>query len=139
MKALIVLLCLIGLTSLAQTQKIKIKKELRETKQSERFFFVTICDKYSGAISKKEIYSNNQLLITNNSEGLKIISYELVYRSRGKICSNSNMSNDSINESLKRSILMCDKNTHVVFQDIKAVSKNNDTIFLNPISLKLID
>ncbi len=139
MKALVILFFLLSLTTLSQTKKIKVKKDLSQIKQSELPFLVTICDKYAGSISRKEILTNNKLAITNNTEGLKVISYDMVFKARGKLCIHANMQNDSINLIMQKNILLCDNRTHVLLQDIKAVSKNNDTIFLNPISLKIED
>lgn len=124
----------------SQTQKVKVKKEdVNEKKQSELPFITTICDKYSGNISRKDLFSNNEIKISNNNIDLAVINFEVEFRSRGKLCSYWISKTDTSSLLLQQILMRCDTKSHIIFHDIKAVSKKNDTILLNPISLKIID
>lgn len=128
----------VGLNAFAQTkpQVIKIKKGL---KQSETNAVVTLCDKYYGDIKADDIYKNNQLKISNNLLGLKIISFNISFKRGPGAYSEYTTANDTLSLEIRKDLLTADINGRVFIVGIKAVSKNNDTLYLNPIILRIVN
>lgn len=129
------------LDSVSQTQTIKVVKETAKPSliQSEAPWHVTFCDYYNGTVKIFDLYNpKNNLRISNNTIGLKIKSFEVIYKSKGKLCSWST-SGDSLPQNIRSALLLVDKNSKLFICDIKAISKFQDTILLNSIELKIIE
>lgn len=142
MKFLGALLFLLSLNSFSQTQKITVKKEIKKPSliQSEAPWHVTFCNYYNGTIKLADLYNpKNKIVINHNSIELAIISYELVYKSHGKLCMVALSSADSIPLEWRNKVLQVDRKSKMFISDIKAVSKYQDTILLNSIELRVID
>lgn len=142
MKILVVLFFLLSLSTFSQIQKITVKKETKKPSliQSKAPWHVTFCDYYNGAIKRVDLYNpKNKIVINHNNIELAIISYELTYISRGKLCIEALRSADSIPLETRNKLLQVDKNRKIFISNIKAVSKYQDTVLLNTIELRIID
>lgn len=142
MKFLAAIFILFSLTTFSQTQTIKIKKEAQKPSlvQSKSPWLVTFCNYYYGTIKLVDLFNpNNKLVISNNTIDLKIIRFDLTWRtSLGKLY-NYTTTGDSITIDIRKQLLQIDKRSKLFISDIKAVSKYQDTIFLNPIELRVVD
>jgi hypothetical protein len=127
---------LIALRSFSQTTAIKVRKPFS---QVDAPWHVTIAGKYAGTITKAELLMDPQFKIAFNTIGLRIISYEMTNQIKGKLCMWGGLQNDTLSTETKKQVLQTGKGTMLVFDRIKAVSKTNDTIYLNPISLKVLE
>jgi hypothetical protein len=136
LRIIAVICLLIAFRSFSQTSTIKVRKPLS---QAEAPWNVTLCGKYSGSITKAEILADPKLKISFNTIGLRIISYEIVHKKQGKVSMHLGSKTDTLYAEVIKEISLTDENTNLWVQDIKAVSKNNDTIYLNPIILKVLD
>lgn len=127
----------------AQTKplKIKVKKETynKNMKQSEMPHIVTLCDKYTGDVTKSDIIKNPVLKISNNIYELQILSFELIYKKKGKLCLYSGIFKDTIPNYVIKEILEIDKQSKFFISTIKATTKQNDTLLLNAIELRVVD
>lgn len=141
MKLFVVIFSLFSLGLFSQSPKIKIQKEKQKPSliQSESPWHVTFCNYYNGSIKLTDLYnSKNKLKVSNNIVDLKIISFELIYKSKGKLFSSST-AGDSIPQDIRNGLLLIDKQTKLFICDIKAVSTYRDTVLLNSIELKITD
>ena len=130
------MICLsLSLQSISQIQVIKVKKE---TGQSEAPWHVTICGMYRGDVKVEDLYKNNQLKIAYNTIGLRILYFDVAMKSKGKLYLFST-SGDTLSLDIRSRLIQADKNSKIYIDDIKAVSKNKDTVFLNPITLRIIE
>lgn len=130
------IICFIScLSAFSQTQKITVRKP---ASQADMPWHVTLCGMYRGDVKTEDIYKDHQLKISNNTAGLRIISFEVTFKSLGKIYSYSTPG-DTLSLELRKSLLGADKKAKIYIDDIRAVSKNKDTLFLNPITLRVID
>ena len=142
MKFIVTILFFTCLNTFSQTQKIIIKKESEKPTllQSESPWQVTFCNYYNGTIKLSDLYNpKNKLVINRNIISLRIISYELVYKSHGKIVLSALSSSDSIPLEWRTKLLQIDKRSKMFISDIRGVSKYQDTILLNSIELRIID
>ncbi len=98
---------------------------------------VTLCDKYYGKVTKKEIKDDPTLRISYNTLMWQIISYEYSYSLNG-IASWRVVNDNKLPDNL---LLKLDSltNRFLYVDEIKAVNKIQDTIFLNSIKVKVID
>lgn len=126
---------LFGLRAVAQIPTIKVKKELT---QADAPWNVTLCGMYRGNVKVEDICKNNQLKIAYNTIGLRIIRFDITFKSNDKIY-NWSTTGDTISAEIRSRLMLVDKKAKVFIDDIKAVSKNNDTIYLNPITLRVIE
>ena len=131
----IILTCIYGLTY-GQVKTIKVKKP---TKQSEMTSVVTWCGLYYGKVTVANMLADNKLKISNNKENIRIISSDITFFIKGVGTHNISQPGDSLSKLAIDEILKLDaeKNTLIFISSIKAVTKNQDTIYLNPIDLKL--
>lgn len=136
MRIVAVICLLIACRSFSQTPAIKVRKPLS---QAESPWVVTLCGKYSGTISSVEILKEPQFRISGNTAGLRIISYEIISRERGKLAIRSNISDDSLNTKLKSYLPLFDKKSKLVIDEIRAVTNKQDTIDLNPLAFRFLD
>ncbi len=142
MKFLVAIFFSLSLNTFSQTQKIIVKKETQKPSliQSESPWHVTFCNYYNGTIKLTDLYNpKNKLVISSNTIDLRIISYELFYKSHGKLCMSALSSADSIPLEWRNHLLQVDRRSKMFISDIKAVSKYQDTILLNSIELRIID
>lgn len=124
-----------SLQSISQTQIIKVKKPLS---QVDAPWHATICGMYKRDVKVENLYKNNQLKIAYNTIGLRIIYFDIAMKSNGKLYLFST-SGDTLTLEIRNRLILADKKTKVYIDDIKAVSTSKDTIFLNPITLTLIE
>lgn len=142
MKFLIAIFFSLSLNGFSQTQIIKVKKETKKPSlvQSEAPWHATFCNYYNGTIKLVDLYNpKNKIVINHDSIELAIISYELVYKSHGKLCMVALRSADSIPLEWRNRLLEVDKRSKLFISDIKAVSKYKDTVLLNTIELRVVD
>lgn len=93
---------------------------------------------YRGDVTREEVCKGKEFKISNNTEGLRIFRYDVTFRSNGKLF-NWTASGDTLSTDIRKQLRLIDKNTRMFIDDIKAVLKNKDTVFLNPITLRVID
>lgn len=106
--------------------------------QADAPWNVTLCGMYRGNVKVEDVCINNRLKINYNTIGLRIIRFDITFKSNGKIY-NWSTTGDTISLEIKNRLMQADKKAKIFIDDIKAVSKNNDTIYLNPITLRVID
>jgi hypothetical protein len=136
-KNILILLFVLGLTTIfAQTEKIKIKKELPT--QDKMTSVVTLAGYYSGQCSKANIFLDKHLKISNNTSGLKIISFYACLTTKGALKCYLHHT-DSLGNDLMTEILMLKfpEGQKLYIDKIKAVNSKKDTLVLNPIILSL--
>jgi hypothetical protein len=137
MKLINTLLFLITATSVfSQTSKIKVKKSISQDQMSS---VVTIGGYYYGKCPISKLVANKHLKISNNTSGLKIISFETTFFVDNGILKSVNCNSDSLSQEIITSItsLNTPKNRGFYIENIKAINNQKDTLFLNPIILKL--
>ncbi len=142
MRLLHVFFVFITLHGFSQVQKVVIRKEKTKPSlvQSEAPWSATFCHLYNGTIKLSDLYNKkNKIEINHNTIGLKIYTYEIIYRSRGKIISETYAQGDSISYATRQRLLLIDKNSKLFISSIKAISKYQDTLLLNSIELKVVD
>lgn len=135
MRIAAVIAILIAFRSFSQTSTIKVRKPLS---QAEAPWHVTLCGMYRGDVKIEDVCTNNQLKIAYNTVDLRIIRFDITFKSQGKLY-NWTTPGDTISSEIRKQLLLVDKKTKLYIDDIKAVSKNKDTLFLNPITLRVID
>jgi hypothetical protein len=119
-----------------QTNTIKIRKQLLQDKIVSP---ITIGGLYDGKISVSNLINTSKFKISNNQDNLRVVSYKISLLASGDN-SDFNIIADSLTPEVKSSLSKRNLNNYnlVSFQNIKAVNSKNDTIFLNPIELKLV-
>ena len=135
MRIIAVIFILIAFRSFSQTSTIKVRKPLS---QADAPWHVTFCGMYRGDVTREEVCKGKEFKISNNTEGLRIFRYDVTFRSNGKLF-NWTASGDTLSTDIRKQLRLIDKNTRMFIDDIKAVLKNKDTVFLNPITLRVID
>ena len=100
---------------------------------------VTLGGLYYGSISPKKILADSKFRISNNKGNLRIVSFEITFGAKGDIKFYAVLS-DSLTPQLIQELNRRDLKTHnkVFITAIKAVNTGKDTVFMNPIELKLI-
>jgi hypothetical protein len=121
----------------SQIEKIKIKKLI---KQSEMTSVATIAGFYYGNVSILKLLADKKIKISNNKDNTKIISFELTFINKGKGFHNFSQLGDSLGNDIIENLLKIDIENYakIYISPIKAIRNNRDTIYLNPIELKLI-
>lgn len=126
-----ILLCQI---SLAQTTKIKIKK-------NEPLYKVTLAGQDTGIVSLTTILLDKKLVIPNNKFKLKIYSYE-AFMEYGESTTSMlyNSKNENIPKELMDELQEKIKTETIILRFIRIVAYNefNETINLNELKLKVI-
>ncbi|MBX3162896.1 MAG: hypothetical protein KF900_00290 [Bacteroidetes bacterium] len=121
-----------------QTKTIKVKKTVTQETMTS---VVTIAGFYHGNITVSKLIAAKKMHISNNTENWKIISYEFIVGG-GKISSftqlGDSLTSNIIEELYKRNLDNGSKiKPLILISNIKAINSKNDTMFLNPIQLKL--
>jgi len=119
-----------------QTKTIKVKKTVTQDQMAS---VVTLGGLYYGNISQKKLFTDRKFRISNNKDNLRILSFDITFGAKGNIRIYS-LSADSLTPELIEELNKRDPKIHnkIFITAIKAVNDRRDTIFLNPIELKLI-
>jgi len=133
-----ILFILLALSFIAhgQTNTIKIKKQLTQDKVTTP---VTIGELYDGKISVSDLIKNKKFNISNNRDNWRVLSYKISFFAKDDYL-DFNVTADSLTPQVTSALLRRNLNNNnlIEFSNIKAVNSKNDTIFLNPIEIKLI-
>jgi len=102
-------------------------------KISKKIIYPTINKIYCGKSSKNQILAQTKICIENNSDSLKIISSNLLLPFFDGFSKDVQNFSDSISIEQKCCISQLKSNNSFIYNQIKAVIKNKDTIILPPI------
>ncbi len=118
-----------------QIEKIKIKKEVPQDTTS----VVTIAGVNSGNCNILKILMDTKLKISNNKTELRIISFRAEFVDRG-VFKSRQCNSDSLSKELVKEMMGLDfqKRPKFFIEEIKAINKESDTLFLPPITLNLV-
>lgn len=130
--ALVISLVLYAMNGFSQKESIKVRKPVSQAKMAST---VTLAGKYQGVISRDSLIKDHRIRIWNNQAGFKIISFELTLNSIGMLY-NYTCVNDTIPREALLKLVALNRRANVAVENIRAVAKT-DTVFLNPILLKL--
>lgn len=135
LRSILVLLVIVGAQDLSSqvVAKVKVQKKLSQANMES---VVTIGGYYFGTTTISNVLADKHLKISNNIHGLKVVSFEVSAISK-RILYNYQCVSDSLSEEASKLILSSNAKSKMYIDHIKAVSKNNDTLFLNPIIISL--
>ena len=107
------------------------------TKQSQVTSVATVLDCYDCTVNKQELLAKPYVTISNNNFRWKIIRYDLTFAIKGYLCYYGVEQDTFPKEAVEKIDSLGSFINKIFIDHIKAVNKNNDTIFLNPIALKI--
>lgn len=132
---LTVLFLFISVATYCQTGQVKVKKPLTQDKMST---VVTLAGLYYGKSSADIVLADKKLKLSNNTNKIKILNFTVDILSAGTIYSYSCQSDTLSNEVVEKIYSQKDsKSLRLFISPIRATTIGKDTIFLNPIELKL--
>lgn len=122
----------------AQT-KIKVERQVDQDKMTT---VVTLAGYYYGKTTCLNVLTAKKLKISNNPDNFQIIHFDTNFGEKGKVSSYTNIGDSLNNEALKKLDGYYTSNTkqtiRLYVSPIVAINRTTkDTIYLNPIELKL--
>lgn len=119
----------------AQTGSIKVKKALSQDKMTT---VVTISGLYYGDCSIDKILSDKKLKLSNTNNQIKILDFTVDLIAGGTLYSYSCKSDTLSNEVVEKiNSIRESKRLRLNISPIRATTSKQDTIFLNPIEIRL--
>ncbi len=128
---------LLSINLYGQIPKIKVKKIITQDKMQS---VTTIAGIYNGKISLTKLFLDNKFIISNNIDKIKVVSYDVYFIDNRFFKLNLFAAKgDSLNEDIKNAFLKLNPKfkVNVFINEIKGVNETGDTLYLNPIALKI--
>ncbi|CAN5477590.1 hypothetical protein BH10BAC1_BH10BAC1_01380 [soil metagenome] len=130
---LTILLLFISLASYSQTGTVKVAKPIG---QDQMTAVVTLAGLYYGTSSLDKILKEKKLKLSNNSK-LKIIDFNVGLLDNAMYYEYTCQGDTLSQEVIKKLIANNNKKLRLTISPIRARTSGGDTLFLNPIEIKI--